>query len=100
MRVSSSPSLKEFVGRPEMLGASGGRRIWIVFESWVRRCITSLQPSSEMALLSLYLYGILEEGVQGRASHFHLGKIYCDPDPAKKIVICGNANKKTMAMEK
>ena len=47
-----------------------------------------------------YLYGILEEGVQGGASHFHLGKIYCDPDPAKKIVICGNANKKTMAMEK
>ena len=38
VRVNWSPSLNELVGKPDMVGASGGRRIWIVFESWMKIC--------------------------------------------------------------
>ena len=48
--------------------------------------IPLIAPWCYIRIIVVYLYGILKEGVQGRASHFHLGKIYCDPNPGKKNI--------------
>ena len=56
-----------------------------VFLSFTRMasCLIVLYMSflSYASLLVFYLYCILKEAVQGGASHFHLGKIDCYPDP-------------------